>query len=84
VIGQIEDGDIRSVSIVFIIAPERVLLLDLGTESTVGQDLDRLLLHAIVVVDGVAALDAARCEMNSEWIQRYGAFSLPAVTYRAW
>jgi len=32
VIGQIEDGDIRSVSIVFIIAPERVLLLDLIPE----------------------------------------------------
>ena len=78
---MIEDCDVWSLAVVFIVRSECVLLLDLGAQTTVRQNLGSLVFDAVMIVDRVAALDTASGQMDPVAVERDCALAFPAVAH---
>ena len=61
---MIEDCDIWSLAVIFVVHSECVLLLDLGAQATVRHNLGSLVFDVVMAVDRVAALDTAGSQMD--------------------
>ena len=77
---MIEDCDIWFLAAVFVVRSKCILLLDLGAQTTVRQNLGCLVFDA--VADRVAALDTASGQMDSVAVERDCALAFFAVAHR--
>ena len=81
-IRMIEDCDIWSLAVIFVVHSECIVLLDLGAQTTVRQNLGCLVFDAVMVVDRVAALDTVGSQMDPVAVERDRALTFPAVAHR--